>query len=29
MHARDERIDERDLALATRCYHDVILRLLG
>jgi acetylornithine deacetylase/succinyl-diaminopimelate desuccinylase-like protein len=29
MHARDERIDERDLALATRCYHDVIQRLLG
>ncbi|EHN11321.1 acetylornithine deacetylase or succinyl-diaminopimelate desuccinylase [Patulibacter medicamentivorans] len=29
MHAKDERIDERDLDFATRCYRDVVARLLG
>ena len=29
MHARDERIDVRDLAWAARCYHDVTKELLG
>ncbi|MGH2834893.1 MAG: M20/M25/M40 family metallo-hydrolase [Solirubrobacteraceae bacterium] len=29
MHAPDERIDVRDLALAARCYRDLALRLLG
>ena len=29
MHARDERIDVRDLDWAARCYHDVVKELLG
>jgi acetylornithine deacetylase/succinyl-diaminopimelate desuccinylase-like protein len=29
MHAPDERIDVRDLALAAECYRDLALRLLG
>jgi acetylornithine deacetylase/succinyl-diaminopimelate desuccinylase-like protein len=29
VHARDERIDVRDLALATDCYRSLILDLLG
>ena len=29
MHAKDERIDVRDLGLATACYRDVTRRLLG
>jgi acetylornithine deacetylase/succinyl-diaminopimelate desuccinylase-like protein len=28
-HARDERVDVRDLALATDCYRTVTLELLG
>ena len=28
-HARDERIDVRDLALATDCYRSVAMDLLG
>jgi acetylornithine deacetylase/succinyl-diaminopimelate desuccinylase-like protein len=28
-HAHDERVDVRDLALATRCYRDVAVSLLG
>lgn len=29
IHAPDERIDTRDLAVATRCYRDLALELLG
>jgi acetylornithine deacetylase/succinyl-diaminopimelate desuccinylase-like protein len=29
MHNADERIDVRDLGLATRCYTDIARRLLG
>jgi acetylornithine deacetylase/succinyl-diaminopimelate desuccinylase-like protein len=29
IHAADERIDVRDMALAVRCYSDLALRLLG
>jgi acetylornithine deacetylase/succinyl-diaminopimelate desuccinylase-like protein len=28
-HSHDERVDVRDLALATRCYRDVAVSLLG
>jgi acetylornithine deacetylase/succinyl-diaminopimelate desuccinylase-like protein len=28
-HSHDERIDVRDLGLATRCYRDIAVRLLG
>ena len=29
IHAPDERIDARDLALATRCYRELATELLG
>lgn len=29
IHSADERIDLRDLAFATRCYRDLVVRLLG